>query len=123
MIPVSCGNPIKSVLKTTCWLHCTLRSQTDLFTEQALFLFISEHMKSLRILALAGACFLMTDCRTSTAVGAGAGAVGGGLIGGGTGAAIGAGVGAIGGSAYGKSRDRKKKAERDARRAERNRRN
>lgn len=76
-------------------------------------------MKKLRLLALAGACFFMTECRTSTAVGAGAGAVGGGLIGGGKGAVIGAGVGAVGGSLYGKHRD-KKKAEREARRAERN---
>ena len=52
----------------------------------------------------------MSGKTKGTIIGAGAGAVGGAVIGGGKGAIIGAGVGAIGGRVIGKRNDRKRAA-------------
>ena len=52
----------------------------------------------------------MSGKNKGTIIGAGAGAVGGAIIGGGKGALIGAGVGAIGGRVIGKRNDRKRAA-------------
>ena len=52
----------------------------------------------------------MSGKTKGTIIGAGAGAVGGALIGGGKGAIIGAGVGALGGRVIGKRNDRKRAA-------------
>jgi outer membrane protein OmpA-like peptidoglycan-associated protein len=49
---------------------------------------------------LLGGCANMTETQRNTAIGAGVGAVAGGIIGDGRGAAIGAGVGALGGYAW-----------------------
>ena len=53
----------------------------------------------------------MSGKTKGTIIGAGAGAVGGAILGGGKGALIGAGVGALGGRAIGKHKDRKRAAE------------
>ena len=50
----------------------------------------------------------MSGKTKGTIIGAGAGAVGGAILGGGKGALIGAGVGALGGRAIGKHNDRKR---------------
>ncbi|GAC1377208.1 MAG: hypothetical protein NVS3B25_18710 [Hymenobacter sp.] len=52
----------------------------------------------------------MSGKTRGTIIGAGAGAVGGAVLGGGKGALIGAGVGALGGRAIGKHNDRKRAA-------------
>ena len=52
----------------------------------------------------------MSGKTKGTIIGAGAGAVGGAILGGGKGALIGAGVGAIGGRVIGKRNDRKRAA-------------
>jgi len=52
----------------------------------------------------------MSGKTKGTIIGAGAGAVGGAVLGGGKGALIGAGVGAIGGRVIGKRNDRKRAA-------------
>ena len=52
----------------------------------------------------------MSGKTKGTIIGAGAGAVGGAIIGGGKGALIGAGVGAIGGRVIGKRNDRRRAA-------------
>lgn len=77
---------------------------------------MKQLISSSRALALsaAAAAMVMTGCanmsetQRNTAIGAGVGAVAGGLIGDGKGAAIGAGVGAVGGYAWSKYMENKK---------------
>lgn len=57
---------------------------------------------------LAGGCANMTEGQRSTAIGAGVGAVAGGLIGDGKGAVIGAGLGALGGYGWSKYMENKR---------------
>ena len=71
-------------------------------------------LASLALIALTG-CADMSDKQRSTAIGAGAGALGGAAIGSfagsaGWGALIGAGVGAAGGLAVGQSRENERRA-------------
>lgn len=74
-----------------------------------------NHTTSLRPLALVLAvglagCANMSETQKNTAIGAGVGAVAGGLINGGKGAAIGAGVGALGGYVWSRHMEEKKRA-------------